>query len=165
MIKLVAEMSLQELAAYVATHLKSRQLPVVLVGGSCVSIYSNNKYQTKDLDFVERYHNQRSLLRLALQDIGFIEQHRYFVHPDAHYFLEFPLGPLAVGDSPVNELNEVVTETGVVTLLTAQDCICDRLSAYTTGMTNNHYNKLFGSPWHILLIWRMSNHGLSEKGC
>ncbi|HQV81412.1 MAG TPA: hypothetical protein PLW69_10690 [Agitococcus sp.] len=130
MIKLVAEMSLQELAAYVATHLKSRQLPVVLVGGSCVSIYSNNKYQTKDLDFVERYHNQRSLLRSALQDIGFIEQHRYFVHPDAHYFLEFPLGPLAVGDSPVNELNEVVTETGVVTLLTAQDCICDRLSAY-----------------------------------
>lgn len=35
-----------------------------------------------------------------------------------------------MGDSPVNELNEVVTETGVVTLLTAQDCICDRLSAY-----------------------------------
>ncbi|MBK7300515.1 MAG: hypothetical protein IPI79_09240 [Moraxellaceae bacterium] len=65
MIKLVAEMSLQELAAYVATHLRSRQLPVVLVGGSCVSIYSNNKYQTKDLDFVERYHNQRSLLRSA----------------------------------------------------------------------------------------------------
>jgi hypothetical protein len=32
MIKLVAEMSLQELAAYVATHLRSRQLPVVLVG-------------------------------------------------------------------------------------------------------------------------------------
>ena len=54
MIKLVAEMSLQELAAYVATHLKSRQLPVVLVGGSCVSIYSNNKYQTKEKRFNSR---------------------------------------------------------------------------------------------------------------
>jgi hypothetical protein len=39
MIKLVAEMSLQELAAYVATHLKSRQLPVVLVGGSCSGLH------------------------------------------------------------------------------------------------------------------------------
>lgn len=128
--KTIAEMSLQELAAYVATHLQKHRIPVVLVGGSCVSIYSNNKYQTKDLDFVERYHNQRSLLRVALSDIGFTERNRYFVHPEAHYFLEFPLGPLAVGDSPVTELNEVVTETGVVTLLTAQDCICDRLSAY-----------------------------------
>ncbi len=130
MIKTIAEMSLQELAAYVATHLKSHQIPVVLVGGSCVSIYSDNKYQTKDLDFVERYHNKRSLLKAALHEIGFAERNRYFVHPEAHYFLEFPLGPLAIGDSPVHELNEVITETGVVTLLTPQDCICDRLSAY-----------------------------------
>ena len=123
-------MSLQELAAYIETHLTSHDIPVVLVGGGCVSIYTDNKYQTKDLDFVERYHNKRALLKTVLSHIGFVERNRYFVHPDARYFLEFPLGPLAVGDSPVRDLNQIQTETGVVTLLTPQDCICDRLSAY-----------------------------------
>lgn len=128
--KAIADMNLQELAAYVASYLQQCGIPVVLVGGACVSIYCDNKYQTSDLDFVEKYHTQRLQLKRALLNIDFIEQHRYFVHPQAQYFLEFPTGPLAIGDSPVNQLHEVKTETGVLTLLSAQDCIRDRLTAY-----------------------------------
>lgn len=128
--KTIADMSLQELAAWVSGHLLQHGIPVVLVGGSCVSIYSDNRYQTHDLDFVERYHNKRQLLKAALAEIGFVEEHRYFRHPEAAYFLEFPTGPLAVGDSPVRELQEVQTEMGMLTLLTPTDCIKDRLSAY-----------------------------------
>lgn len=41
--KPVAGMSLQELAAFVCSHLQQHDIPVVLVGGSCVSIYSDNR--------------------------------------------------------------------------------------------------------------------------
>ncbi|MDF1527072.1 MAG: hypothetical protein P1S59_12500 [bacterium] len=34
-------------------HLENKGIRVVLTGGSCVSIYSNNKYQSMDLDLVE----------------------------------------------------------------------------------------------------------------
>lgn len=52
------------------------------------------------------------------------------MHPDTAWFLEFPTGPLAVGDAPVRELNEVATDTGVLVLLTPTDCIKDRLAAW-----------------------------------
>lgn len=128
--KTIAEMSLVELAAYVSGHLACHDTPVVLVGGGCVSVYSNNKYQTQDIDFVERYHTHRKALKAALEELGFQEQSRYFVHPEAKYFLEFPQGPLAVGDTPVHDLAQMQTVTGVVTLLTPEDCIRDRLAAY-----------------------------------
>lgn len=69
-------------------------------------------------------------MRKALAEIGFAEDHRYFVHPETTWFLEFPTGPLAVGDGPVQELNEVATDTGVLVLLTPTDCIKDRLAAF-----------------------------------
>ena len=128
--KPVAAMTLQELAAFVCEHLRQCDIPVVLVGGGCVSIYSENAYQTADLDFVERYHTRRAALRKALADIGFMEKDRYFVHPEAAWFLEFPTGPLAIGDGPVHELNELKTDAGVLTLLTPTDCIKDRLAAW-----------------------------------
>lgn len=81
--KAVAEMSLMELAAWVSGHLRDCGIPVVLVGGGCVSVYSENRYQTSDLDFVERYHTRRQLLRAALAEIGFAEESRYFRHPQA----------------------------------------------------------------------------------
>ena len=128
--KTIAEMNLQELAAFVCSHLQRHDIPVVLVGGSCVSIYSDNHYQTADLDFVERYHTKRTALNKALAEIGFVEENRYFVHPESAWFLEFPTGPLAIGDGPVHELNQVETDTGVLTLLTPTDCIKDRLAAF-----------------------------------
>jgi len=128
--KSIKSMSLKELAAFVASHLEHHEIPVVLVGGSCVSIYTKNRYQTADLDFVERYHTQRKKLKVALALIGFTEKNRYFVHPDAVYFLEFPAGPLSVGDEPVSETNQLKTKTGVLTLLTPTDSIKDRLAAY-----------------------------------
>ncbi|MDP2228514.1 MAG: hypothetical protein Q8J78_13680 [Moraxellaceae bacterium] len=61
--KAIADMSLVELAARVTSHLEQHGIPVVLVGGGCVSVYSENRYQTSDLDFVERYHTRRQALR------------------------------------------------------------------------------------------------------
>lgn len=128
--KAIADMSLTELAAMVASHLEQHNIPVVLVGGACVSVYSENRYQTSDLDFVERYHTKRQQLSKALAEIGFTEENRYFRHPESAWFLEFPTGPLAIGDSPVSEVGKLETEHGTLVMLTATDCVKDRLSAH-----------------------------------
>ena len=50
--KAVKEMSEGELAAFVATHLRSKGIDVVLSGGSSVTMYSHD---TVDLDEIERW--------------------------------------------------------------------------------------------------------------
>jgi hypothetical protein len=126
----VAQLSAPELAAYVATHLAKYNIDVVLVGGTCVSIYTDNQYASYDLDFIEVGGASRKQLAAALAEIGFTENNRYFVNPACQYFLEFPSGPLAIGDQPVTTLQNLKLSTGTFKLLTAEDCIKDRLSAF-----------------------------------
>lgn len=50
--KAVGDMSRMELAAYIGAECEKRQIRVVLSGGSCVSVYSDDRYVSMDLDFV-----------------------------------------------------------------------------------------------------------------
>ena len=52
------------------------------------------------------------------------------MHKDTKLFIEFPSGPLGVGDAPVEDIAEIDTEAGVLRLLTPTDCIKDRVAAY-----------------------------------
>jgi hypothetical protein len=99
-------MSMGALAAFVCSHLKKHGIDVVLADGACVSMYTMNKYQSYDLDFVENITTSRKKLKEVLQKIGFIEEHRYFRNPETEFFLEFPPGPLSFGDEPVREIIE-----------------------------------------------------------
>lgn len=126
----IRQMSLAELAAFVCSHLEKRGIRVVLSGGSCVSIYTFNHYVSMDLDLIDLLHTTRRQLRQVLAEIGFTEMDRYFVHPDTEYFLEFPSGPLAVGNEPVSKIDEIHLETGILRLLSPTDCVKDRLAAF-----------------------------------
>lgn len=53
-----------------------------------------------------------------------------FIHEDTQLFIEFPRGPLGVGDAPVNDIASKENETGILKLLTPTDCIKDRLAVY-----------------------------------
>lgn len=128
--KPVRQMSLEELAAYISSHLYRSGVEVVLSGGSCVAVYSAGQYVSMDLDLINRYQAKRSLLQSAMTEIGFSEQNRYFKHPDTEYLVEFPAGPLAVGEEPVETVEELTTECGVLKLLTPTDCVKDRLAAF-----------------------------------
>jgi|694.fasta_scaffold65745_6 hypothetical protein len=44
--------SLKEFAGYVSEELRKRGIETVLVGGACVTIYSENRYQSYDLDYI-----------------------------------------------------------------------------------------------------------------
>jgi hypothetical protein len=126
----LAEMSVGEVAALVAEHLRANGVNVVLTGGSCVSIYTDNRYQSFDLDFIEEARASRKQIAVILRQMGFLEKDRYFVHPQTPYFVEFPSGPLAIGDEPVRDVASIEFSTGVLRLLSATDCVKDRLAHY-----------------------------------
>lgn len=120
----------EELWKYVATHLKSKGIDSVLVGGAVVSIYTDGAYESGDLDFILTKMFVKGIPE-AMLEIGFIRQGRHYIHPEcSHLFVEFPKGPLAIGDdySIIPEEQEV--EGKVIKILSPTDCVKDRLASY-----------------------------------
>lgn len=128
--KPVSRMSRLELAAFIAAEFRRRKINVVLSGGSCVSIYSAEKYVSMDLDFVNAGFAKRAAIRETMEFLGFSGENRYFRHPDSALLVEFPAGPLGVGEEPVKQIDEISTETGIVRIISATDCVKDRLAWY-----------------------------------
>lgn len=128
--KTISEMSRLELAAFIADEFRRRRINVVLSGGSCVSIYSTEKYVSMDLDFVNAGFAKRKAIEEAMAALGFSEENRYFRHPDSAMLVEFPPGPLGVGQEPVKQIDEITTSTGVVRMISPTDCVKDRLAWY-----------------------------------
>ena len=88
--KRIRGMTQAELAAHVEAHLAKKGIQVVLSGGACVAIYSRGQYVSKDLDLINTYSAPRRQLREAMQEMGFREKGRYFVHSESRFFVEFP---------------------------------------------------------------------------
>ncbi|MEA3433090.1 MAG: hypothetical protein U9R13_00750 [Campylobacterota bacterium] len=130
--KTVADMSMEELAAYVCDTLEKEGIETVLSGGCCVELYSQGRYTSDDIDLIDRFNGGHRKIKEIMLKLGFKEykMKRYFVHDDTSLFIEFPRGPLGVGDAPVEEVAKRETQTGTLKLLTPTDCIKDRLSAY-----------------------------------
>lgn len=99
-------------------------------GGSVVSFYSSNKYVSKDLDLINTSFSKRSKIKAVMDKLGFREQGRYFTHPETKFFIEFPDGPLSVGEEPVKEISEFELSTGTLRVLSPTDCVKDRLCAF-----------------------------------
>lgn len=128
--KKIKNMSQVELAAYVQDSLQAEGIQVVLSGGSAVSFYSSNKYVSKDLDLINTSFSRRSKIKVTMDKLGFHEQGRYFIHPETTFFIEFPDGPLSVGEEPVKEISEFELSTGTLRVLSPTDCVKDRLCAF-----------------------------------
>jgi hypothetical protein len=95
-----------------------------------VTIYSKNKYVSMDIDLVNNLFASRREIREAMRGLGFEESGRHFVHPDTDLFVEFPAGPLSVGEEPVKEVREIRLDTGILKIISPTDCVKDRLAAY-----------------------------------
>ena len=126
----LSKLAIGELAAYIAEHLRSKGIDVVLVGGACISIYSANQYSSFDLDFIITGAATRQKVRAVLAEINFMEKNRYFINPETPFFVEFPSGPLAIGDEPPSEITTLRFATGNLRLLSLTDSVKDRLAAY-----------------------------------
>jgi hypothetical protein len=139
-----------ELAAYIQDFLITQEIHVVLSGGSAVSFYSGNKYVSKDLDLINTNFARRSKIKSAMEKIGFHESGRYFLNPETSFFVEFPDGPLSVGEEPVKEISEFKLTTGTLRVVSATDCVKDRLCAFY------YWNDLQGLEQAVLVAKNQS---------
>jgi hypothetical protein len=128
--KPIEEMKQAELAAYIQTELRKAGIFVVLSGGAAVGIYSRGDYVSKDIDLVNAGFAERSRINRVLLSLGFQSVGRHYEHPKSDHIVEFPPGPLTLGDEPVETTNELSYETGNLEVLTPTDCIKDRLAHY-----------------------------------
>lgn len=153
--KTVKNMSQVELAAYIQEALHAKGIQVVLSGGSAVAFYSSNKYVSKDLDLINTSFSKRSKIKAVMENLGFREQGRYFIHDETTFFVEFPDGPLSVGEEPVKEISEFELSTGILKVLSPTDCVKDRLCAFY------FWNDLQGLE-QAILVTKSQNVDLNE---
>ena len=80
----------------ICQHLLNQGIHAVLTGGAVVSIYSDDRYLTADLDFITL--RSIDMVQEALAKLGFRKgDGRYFTHPETDLLVEFPPGPLSIG--------------------------------------------------------------------
>lgn len=123
-------LSLRDFAIYICDYLIKNKIEIVLSGGACVSIYTQNRYMSYDLDFVLISHEEPKETRRLLAALGFYEEEMFFKHKETKYFLHFVSPPLSIGDEPVVKVHEIRKGSRTLRLLSPTDCVKDRLSAY-----------------------------------
>lgn len=120
---------IKDLASLVCHALNKKGIDAVLVGGACVSIYTDNTYVSYDLDFVS--HSSLKDIAKILLDLGFHrESSRHFIRGDCPFFIEFVAPPVSVGSVPIRKEETIKTRFGSLRLLSPTDCVKDRLAAY-----------------------------------
>ncbi|MDP2599429.1 MAG: hypothetical protein Q8P84_01675 [Deltaproteobacteria bacterium] len=73
------KMTVAEIGAAVCNHLKNNGISVVLSGGACVSIYSDNQYVSRDLDFVMPDYSLQEIDPVMKElDFERMEHHRHY---------------------------------------------------------------------------------------
>lgn len=96
-----------------------------------MAVYTTNRYQSFDLDLIEPFRSTPlKVLAEILAELGFYRENRYFKHPDSEYWIEFPPGPISIGDEPVGEVVALELATGSLRLISATDCVKDGLAGY-----------------------------------
>lgn len=132
MTAITKETTLQELAVIVSSTLEEAEITAILSGGAAVSIYSDNAYESADLDFITS--EGKKALQAAVKEIGFTSRDgsRMFEHPNTDWYVEFPAGPLGFGDAYVNaeDIPLLSTQYGELRIITPTLSVIDRLAAF-----------------------------------
>lgn len=113
--------------------LEKQGIIATLSGGAAISIYTNNRYVSEDLDFVTVALVRE--LRSALEPLGFVHAGRprmsVFDHPKTRWYLEFPPAPISFGGTYVDPSQCVLIDTGVgmLRIISPTHSVMDRLTA------------------------------------
>lgn len=126
----ISTLSIKELAAYISHYLRENGTANVLTGGACVSIYTDNRYQSYDLDFVNIEEVSISRVSSILKGIGFEEKGRIYINKRVKYSVDILSPPLSVGKQKIVDVNAIEINNMVLKLLTPTDSIKDRLAAF-----------------------------------
>lgn len=127
---LTAASSLRDVVLVVSRALHDHGVRAVLTGGACASLHSRGDYLSHDLDYILQNRATQATVEIALASVGFSRVGASYQHPRSSFFVEFPAGPLAIGDDDLVEPVELRVGRAVVLTLSATDSCRDRLAAF-----------------------------------
>ncbi|MCL2402966.1 MAG: hypothetical protein FWC86_01835 [Coriobacteriia bacterium] len=164
--KIDNKMSLEDLASVVSTALENAGVDAVLTGGGAVSIYSNNEYQSYDLDFITT--RNISEVTEALQPLGFVRNvgDRYFTHSATEFAIEFPTGPLSFGETivPLDETSILKVPLGIIRIVTPTQIIMDRMAAYIHWNDNQSREQAISVVQSNEIDWKLLYEWAEKEG-
>lgn len=128
--RLTARSSLTDVALTVGDALRRAGIRAVLTGGACAHLYSGGAYLSRDADFILGAQCSQEALDQALAAIGFSREGDRYIHATSRFFVEFPRGPLGIGEDfqirPVWKQKRAARAL----VLSASDSCRDRLAAF-----------------------------------
>ena len=160
-----------EVAALVSETLEKAGIIATLAGGGAVAIYTENAYQSHDLDFVTAA--MIADLAPVLETLGFRHapgtRSAQFEHPLIEWYLEFPASPLTFGhlEADHGECATIELPLGQLRIITPTQSVMDRLTAafaWSDPQSREQavlvaiYNEI---DWNALEAW-FANEGLSD---
>ncbi|HNS33069.1 MAG TPA: hypothetical protein PKN36_08875 [bacterium] len=115
---------IKELAAIISSHLRKKGIEAILVGGACVSLYSDNSYVSYDIDMITSSSMKKIIP--VLKELGFQNTGgRLFENPQCRFLIDFPAPPVSIGDEPILKFNSLKTQYGFNPLINP-DRLCER---------------------------------------
>jgi hypothetical protein len=125
------ESSLIDVAFAVCTALEHGDIRAVLTGGSAATYWAPDVYQSRDADFVLNFGtDQRSLVEI-MRNLGFRSNGGTWIHERSQFTVEFPPGPLAIGNDLVTRCERIDRSDGsILEVLTPEDSVRDRLAHF-----------------------------------
>ena len=120
--------TLTEIAFSVCTALHSAGYTVVMTGGSAATFYAPRAYLSDDIDFVITLKGTGG--EEALEHLGYHRKGDYYVHASSRFPIEFPPGPLAIGDDFVDSWKTFRRKRQLLHVLSPTDACRDRLASF-----------------------------------
>lgn len=115
-------------------------------GGQRRDVLRAEAYQSFDLDFVIVFSAEAGGIE-ALRTLGFSERGGTYWHARSKFSLDFPRGPLAIGDELITTWSTVRRRREVLHVLTPTDSCRDRLASWL------FWNDFAGLE-QALAVWR-----------
>jgi hypothetical protein len=126
-VRITAKTSRLQLAAIVTETLQKNGIQASLVGGAVVSIYTDNEYESQDLDFISPADHKK--ITTAMETLRFQREGKNFFHSETDLSVEFPTGPIGIGDRfPVKPEGKIKVGKTEVILLSPTQSVMDRLA-------------------------------------
>jgi hypothetical protein len=140
----------------------------VLTGGACASLHTRGASTSVDMDFILLGNPDTSRLDEAMKSIGFTRSGHRYVHPEIPFYVEFPRGPLAIGEDAAIRPRSYGGSRGAFLALSPTDSCRDRLAAFYHW--NDHQSLEIAiaiarrNPVHLATISRWSRaEGMSDR--
>ena len=128
--KITARSTIAEVIEVVSSTLEEAGITAVLVGGACAAVYAGGVYTSEDLDLIVQSTPGQPALDEAMAGIGFTRKQAQYFHAKSDFFVEFPRGPLAIGQDVRIKPVRVKVGRSRILALSATDSCRDRLSAF-----------------------------------